>query len=106
LVETINDLYKTEVIRRRRPWRSLDDVEFATFDYVDWFNNRCLLDPSATFHLPRQKHATVLKPSTSPWRRDSSKSVSGNPGAVHYRGFPPSRQGKLAAACQTACTAA
>ena len=45
LAETINGLYKTEVIRRRGPWRSLEAVEFATLEWVDWFNNRRLLEP-------------------------------------------------------------
>jgi len=45
LAETINGLYKTEVIRRRGPWRNIDDVEFATLEWVDWFNNRRLLEP-------------------------------------------------------------
>ncbi len=45
LAETINGLYKTEVIRRCRPWRSLEAVEFATLEWVDWFNNRRLLEP-------------------------------------------------------------
>ena len=45
LAETINGLYKTEVVRRRGPWRSVDDVEFATLTWVDWFNNRRLLEP-------------------------------------------------------------
>ena len=45
LAETINGLYKTEVIRRRGPWRSLETVEFATLDWVDWFNNRRLFEP-------------------------------------------------------------
>jgi transposase InsO family protein len=45
LAETINGLFKTEVIRRRGPWRSLEDVEFATLEWVDWFNNRQLLEP-------------------------------------------------------------
>jgi putative transposase len=43
LAETINGLYKTEVIHRRGPWRSLEDVEYATLEWVDWFNNRRLL---------------------------------------------------------------
>jgi putative transposase len=43
LAETINGLYKAEVIHRRRPWRSLEAVEFATLEWVDWFNNRRLL---------------------------------------------------------------
>jgi transposase InsO family protein len=45
LAETINGLYKTEVIHRRGPWRSFEAVEFATLEWVDWFNNRRLLDP-------------------------------------------------------------
>jgi transposase InsO family protein len=45
LAETINGLYKTEVIRRSGPWRSIDDVEYATLVWVDWFNNRRLLEP-------------------------------------------------------------
>jgi transposase InsO family protein len=41
----INGLYKAEVIHRRGPWRSFDAVEFATLEWVDWFNNRRLLEP-------------------------------------------------------------
>jgi putative transposase len=42
LVESFNGLYKWELIHRRGPWRGLDDVEFATMTYVDWFNHRRL----------------------------------------------------------------
>ncbi|WP_367198885.1 IS3 family transposase [Amorphus sp. 3PC139-8] len=45
LAETINGLYKAEVIHRRGPWRSFEAVEFATLSWVDWFNNRRLLEP-------------------------------------------------------------
>ncbi len=45
LAETIIGLYKTEVIRHRGPWRNLEHVEFATLEWVDWFNNRRLLAP-------------------------------------------------------------
>ena len=45
LAETINGLFKTEVIRRRGPWRNMEAVEFATLEWVDWFNNRRLLEP-------------------------------------------------------------
>ncbi len=45
LAETINGLYKTEVIRRRGPWKNIDGVEYATLEWVDWFNNRRLLEP-------------------------------------------------------------
>jgi putative transposase len=45
LAETINGLYKAEVIHRRRPWRSFEAVELATLEWVDWFNHRRLLEP-------------------------------------------------------------
>ena len=45
LAETVIGLFKTEVIWRRGPWRSLEDVEFAVLEWVDWFNNRRLLEP-------------------------------------------------------------
>ncbi len=45
LAETINGLYKAEVIWRRGPWRTMEAVEFATLEWVDWFNNRRLLEP-------------------------------------------------------------
>lgn len=45
LAETINGLFKTEVIHRRGPWRSFEAVEFATLEWVDWFNTRRLLEP-------------------------------------------------------------
>ncbi len=45
LAETIIGLFKTEVIRRNGPWRNLEEVEFATLEWVDWFNNRRLLEP-------------------------------------------------------------
>ena len=45
LAETTNGLYKAEVIHRRGPWRSMEAVEFATLAWVDWFNNRRLLEP-------------------------------------------------------------
>jgi transposase InsO family protein len=50
LAETINGLYKAEVIHRRGPWRSFEAVEFATLEWVDWFNNRRLLEPIG--HIP------------------------------------------------------
>jgi putative transposase len=50
LAETIIGLYKTEVIRRRGPWRGIDDVEYGTLEWVDWFNHRRLLGPIG--HVP------------------------------------------------------
>jgi len=45
LAETIIGLFKTEVIECRGPWRSFDPVEYATLQWVDWFNRRRLLEP-------------------------------------------------------------
>ena len=45
LAETINGLFKAEVIHRRSPWRNFEGVEYATLEWVDWFNNRRLLEP-------------------------------------------------------------
>jgi len=45
LAETINGLYKTEVIHKDGPWKGVEQVELATLDWVDWFNNKRLLEP-------------------------------------------------------------
>jgi hypothetical protein len=57
LAETINGLYKTEVIRRCGPWRHADDVEYATLDWVDWFNNRRL--PSSIGDVPPAEYEAM-----------------------------------------------
>ena len=67
LAETINGLYKAELIRPNAPWRNLEEVEFATLEWVDWFNNRRLLSsigdvPPAEFeemHWARQQSQTT-----------------------------------------------
>ncbi len=46
LAETINGLYKTEVIRRRSSWKTMEEVELETLKWVDWFNHRRLLEPT------------------------------------------------------------
>ena len=45
LAESVIGLYKTELIRQRGPWKDRDQVEYATLEYVDWFNHRRLLEP-------------------------------------------------------------
>ncbi len=64
LAETIIGLYKTELIRRRGPWKGLDDVEYATLEWVDWFNHRRLLEPIG--HLPPAEYETNHYRQTSP----------------------------------------
>jgi len=63
LAESFNGLYKTELIRHRGPWRGLDDVEYATLEYVDWFNYRRLhgelgMRPPAEFEVVLARQAT------------------------------------------------
>ena len=50
LAESVIGLYKTELVRKQGPWRSLDDLEFATLEWVDWFNHRRLF--SAIGYVP------------------------------------------------------
>jgi transposase InsO family protein len=54
LAESVIGLFKTEVIRRRGPWRNLEDVEFATLEWVSWYNNRRLLEPIG--YVPPAEH--------------------------------------------------
>ena len=50
LAESTIGLYKSELIYRRGPWRTIDDVELATLEWIDWFNHRRL--HGATDYLP------------------------------------------------------
>lgn len=67
LAETINGLYKTEVIRRKGPWKNLSEVEFATLEWVHWYNNKRLLSsignrPPAemeAMYYNQEKHQSV-----------------------------------------------
>src|SRR3954453_1331162 len=54
LAETIIGLYKIELVRNRGPWRGLDDLEYATLEWVDWFNHRRLFE--AHGHIPPAEH--------------------------------------------------
>lgn len=45
LTENIIGLYQAEVIRARGPWKNIDEVEYATLEWVDWFSNKRLLEP-------------------------------------------------------------
>jgi transposase InsO family protein len=60
LAESIIGLYKTEVIRRRGPWRDLEAVEFATLNWVHWFNHRRLLEPIG-YIPPAEKEAAYYR---------------------------------------------
>jgi transposase InsO family protein len=63
--ESVIGLFKSEVIHHRGPWRNLDRVEYATLEWVDWFNNRRLLEPigaipPAEFELMYYRQQDVL----------------------------------------------
>lgn len=58
VAESTIGLYKTELINPQRPWRTPDDVEFATFEYVDWFNNRRLHGEIG--HRPPAEHEALF----------------------------------------------
>jgi len=60
MAESIIGLYKTEVIRNRGPWRNLEAVEFATLEWVDWFNNRRILEPIGDIP-PAEEEATYYR---------------------------------------------
>jgi putative transposase len=67
LAETEIGLFKTELINRRGPWRTVDEVEIATLEWVDWFNNRRLhtscadLTPAEYEHLHYRQHPALAE---------------------------------------------
>ena len=84
LAETTNGLYKAEVIHRLGPWRNLQAVEMATLEWLDWFNHRRLLESIS--NVPPAKAEAAYDDQlvgSAIGRRESSKTVSGNPGAFH-----------------------
>jgi putative transposase len=72
LAETINGLYKAEIIHRRGPWKTREAVELATLEWVSWFNNHRLLEPIG--YIPPaeaeanywQQHAKAVSSTTTP----------------------------------------
>jgi putative transposase len=68
MAESFNGLYKWELIHRQGPWRGLDDVEFATMTYVDWFNHRRLhgeITADATYTTPAEAEDTYYRQATT-----------------------------------------
>jgi putative transposase len=64
LAETIIGLYKTELVRRRGPWKGIDDLEYATLEWVDWFNHRRLLEPIG--HVPPAEFEAAFRGEEDP----------------------------------------
>jgi putative transposase len=57
MAEAFNSLYKAELVRNRGPWRGLDDLEMATVEYIDWYNNRRL--HGELEHIPPAEHEAL-----------------------------------------------
>jgi putative transposase len=57
MAEAFNSLYKAELVRNRGPWRGLDDLELATVEYIDWYNNRRLHGELG--HLPPAEYEAL-----------------------------------------------
>ncbi len=76
MAESFNGLYKWELIYPKGPWRGLEDVEFATLTYIDWFNNRRLhgqIEPGPGFTTPAAFEATYYhQPIPAPKGEDST----------------------------------
>jgi transposase InsO family protein len=70
-------LYKTELIRRRGPWKHLDQVEYATLEWVDWFNHGRLLEPIG--HVPPAEFEAAYHHREDPSHTDGLKDPSGMP---------------------------
>ncbi len=67
-------LYKTEVIQRRGPWRQLDAVEFATLEWVDWFNNRRLREPIG-YVPPAESKSAIVQQGLTQLTRSATKPI-------------------------------
>ncbi|GAB3477268.1 hypothetical protein GCM10027398_32980 [Azotobacter salinestris] len=81
LAETINGLYKAEMIHRRS-WQSREAVELATLEWVDWFNHRRLLEPIGNMPPAEAEAFTIDNLPSRPKRHDSHQRASRDPGAV------------------------
>jgi len=86
-IASLKNVASREEIHRRGPWKGLEDVEFATLEWVAWYNHRRLLEPLG--YLPPAEFSRHTMTARPPEMRSrfSRNEVSGKPGAVH--GHPP-----------------
>jgi len=83
LAETINGLYKAEMIHRRAPWKTKESVELATLEWVSWFNHHRLLEPIG--YIPpaeAEANTTGNSPTRPPSWPDLNQPASTEPGAI------------------------
>ena len=84
LAETINGLFKAEVIHRRGPWRSFEAVEYATLEWSTGSTIAASSRLSGISRPPKPKPTTMPPPCRSLWRHDSNQTASGNPDGSHH----------------------
>ena len=92
MAEAFNSLYKWELIYPQGPWRGLDDVEFATLGYIDWFNHRRLhgeITDDNSYVTPAEFEATYYRQTNPPQRR-----LPNNPSSHGTRGGSPFESSK------------
>lgn len=77
LAETIHGLYKTELIKPRKPWRTIDEVEYGTARWVDWFNTTASTSTVATSHPSIWRLPTTLNTRDQPPAEFSHRKVCG-----------------------------
>ena len=87
LAETIIGLFKTEIIRPRGPWRNLDQVEYATLEWVDWFNNRRLLGPIGDIPPVELEQLHYHEQEVWPMMAGPTNRASGIPGVIQLDCF-------------------
>jgi hypothetical protein len=83
LAETINGLYKTELIKPRKPWQTIDEVELATAEWVDWSTTAASTSTAGISHPSNWRRPTTLKSGDQPPAEFSHQKVSGLTGAIH-----------------------
>ena len=71
LAETTNGLYKTEGIRRRRSWKTREEVELETLKWEDWFNHSRLLEPIGNIQPAEAEENYYARPKSSIWSRNT-----------------------------------
>jgi hypothetical protein len=75
-------LYKTEVIHHSRPWRTLQALEYAMLEWVDWFNHRRLLEPNGNVPPAELEASHYQSTGQLPMAADSNRELFGKLGAV------------------------
>ena len=82
LMESRTGLYKTELIKPRKPWHGLPDIELATAEWVDWFNNQRLHTATGPSHSTNTRPTTTLNTSPNRWPEPTHR-ASTDPEALH-----------------------